>query len=151
MKRIGMFTGISVLTLLALSGGALGQETRKGVLRNIIVVFQPPNPEEQRQIATQVNLTEEQRGQMKAVSERYRADAQTLRGKYATAYRDVVRLMQQTEPNKSTVNSKLKAFHNVHQQVVSHEVQYWMDFKSILTPEQNKKFWNVFEQKRIRR
>jgi hypothetical protein len=32
----------------------------------------------------------------------------------------------------------------------SSAVSYWMDFKSVLTPEQNRKFWNLFEQDRVR-
>ena len=32
------------------------------------------------------------------------------------------------------------------QEILSREVSYWMDVKSILIPEQNQKSWNLFEQ-----
>lgn len=59
--------------------------------------------------------------------------------------------MQQTDPNKGRVNDRLKAFHNIHAEIVNREVGYWVDFKNILTPEQNEQFWNLFEQRRVRR
>ena len=151
VKRFSTVVGVILAsTLLWPSSSVSAEETRKGLFRNIMVVFIPPTPEEQAKIATTVGLTDEQKQQMKAVSDRYRANAETLKRRYASAYQDVVHLMEQSNPNKSTVNSKLRAFHSTHKKVVDQEVRYWIDFKTILTPEQNKKFWNVFEQNRIR-
>ncbi len=140
-----------ILLLIILSSSfTLAQEEQKGIFRNILIVFMPPTPEQEQVIAERLELTEEQRTQMKQLSDRYREDATTLRNKYISVYNDIVTLMEQTEPNRTVVNEKLKAFHNVHQEVLSREIIYWMDFKTILTPEQNKKFWNIFEQSRIR-
>lgn len=138
------------LVILALLSGAAMAQDQKGLMRNVVSVFAPPSPEEQQKIATTVGLTDEQKQQMKEVSDRYRSQAQTLRDKYQTAYSDVVGLMESTDPDKGNVAAKLKNFNSVHQQIVEVEVQYWVDFKSILTPEQNQKFWNLFEQSRIR-
>lgn len=130
-------------------GVASGEE--KGLLRNVITTFAPPSPEEQRSLVETVGMSEEQKAKLRSVNERYRNDAQRLRAKYDMAYENVVLLMNQQNPNKSRVNQTLKNFHSVHQEMVNREVGYWMDFKSILTPEQNRKFWNAFEQKRVRR
>jgi Spy/CpxP family protein refolding chaperone len=132
------------------TGGPAAPGARKGLLRNIMTVFAPPTAQEERTIATTVGMSEEQKSQMKAVNERYRSDSTALVAKYNNAYDDVVRLMDATSPNKGEVNQTLKTFHQIHQEVLEREVGYWTDFKAILTPEQNRKFWNLFEQRRIR-
>ncbi|MGD8374766.1 MAG: periplasmic heavy metal sensor [Acidobacteriota bacterium] len=148
MRRAFLPAAPLVVLALLLPVAATAQD-QKGLMRNVVSVFAPPSPEEQQKIAATVELNDEQKQQMKEVSDRYRSQAQTLRGKYQTAYDDVVSLMESTEPDKGNVAAKLKNFHSVHQQIVDVEVQYWIDFKTILTPEQNKKFWNLFAQSRI--
>ena len=151
MKRFSKLAAtFLILMTFLLSGPVLAQDSQKGIFRNIIAVFHPPSVEERQKIATTVGMSDEQKMEMKAVADRYQTQAQTLLGKYQTAYNNVVKLMNTSNPDKTTVNTKLKNFHRVHQNVVDAEVQYWIDFKSILTPEQNKKFWNMFEQSRIR-
>ena len=142
--------GTSFLLSLAIAGPAPAQEARKGPLRNVITTFRPPSPQEEKTISTRLQLTEDQKRSMKAVNERYRQDSETLLAKYRAAYDDVVRLMQQTDPNKTAVNDRLKTFHRIHEQVLDKEVGYWMDFKGVLTTEQNRQFWNLFEQDRVR-
>lgn len=150
-RRSMLWTGAAALLLpLLLASPAAAQEARKGLFRNILAVFAPPTQEEEQRIVAQVGLSDEQKTQMRAVNERYRSDSSALMAKYNTAYEDVVRLMQATNPNKAEVNQRLKTFNQIHQEVVAHEVGYWSDFKAILTPEQNQKFWNMFEQNRIR-
>jgi len=149
MNRFMVWIGAAGL-LLAVATPAAAQEARKGLTRNILEVFAPPTAEQEKKIATTVQMTEEQKTQMKAVNERYRGESQALLTKYRSAYEDVVKLMQETSPDKGQVNERLKAFHQVHAEVVSHEVTYWAEFKSILTPAQNQKFWNLFEQTRVR-
>lgn len=149
-KSRPLMAGMSFLLLLMIAGPAPAQEGRKGLHRNIIATFRPPSPEDERTISNKLELSEEQKTQMKAVSERYRKDTETLLAKYREAYEDVVNLMQETIPNKTVVNNHLKAFHGIHEEILGKEVSYWMDFKGILTPEQNRKFWNLFEQDRVR-
>jgi Spy/CpxP family protein refolding chaperone len=151
MKRSAALVLAAALSLpLLLATPAAAQEPQHGLLRNVIAVFRPPTPDEERAIATSVGLTDDQKTKMKSVNERYRSDSQDLLAKYRAAYEDIVKLMQSTNPNKAQVNQRLKTFHQIHSQIVDREVGYWTDFKSILTPEQNQKFWNVFEQKRVR-
>jgi len=149
MRKTFLPAVVVVVLALLFSGAAMAQG-QKGLMRNVVSVFAPPSPEEQQKIATAVGLSDEQKQQMKNVSDKYRSQAQTLRDKYETAYGDVVNLMETADPDKSTVASKLKNFNSVHQQIVEVEVQYWIDFKVLLTPEQNQKFWNLFEQSRVR-
>lgn len=153
LKRLlfGTVAALLVSVLVVSSAAAQGaQGARKGLFRNLITVFAPPTPQEERTIATTVGLSEDQKTQMRAVNQRYRSDSSALMAKYNSAYEDVVSLMQSTDPNKSDVAQRLKTFHQVHQEVVEREVGYWTDFKSIMTPEQNQKFWNLFEQSRVR-
>ena len=152
MKRLVLFTGVLalLLPLLFVLPATAQQDNRKGPLRNILAVFAPPSQAEEQQISTRVGLSNQQKTQMRAVNDRYRADAPSLRAKYDAAYADVVRLMESTNPNRGEVNQRLRTFNRVHEEVVTREVGYWTDFKSILTPEQNQTFWNIFEQSRIR-
>jgi Spy/CpxP family protein refolding chaperone len=151
LKRSLIWTAAALLLSLVVASPAAAQApARKGLVRNILVVFAPPSPEEERSIATRVGMDQDQKTRMRAVNDRYRSDSTTLRAKYDAAYDDVVRLMQATNPNKGDVNQVLKTFHQIHEQVLEREVGYWEDFKAILTPEQNQKFWNMFEQNRIR-
>jgi len=151
MKRLVLFTcALALLLPLLFDLPAVAQDTRRGLLRNILVVFAPPSQQEEQRIAARVGMSSQQKTQMRAVNERYRSDAPSLRAKYDAAYDDVVRLMQSTNPNQGEVNQRLRTFHRVHQEVVEREVGYWNDFKEILTPQQNQTFWNIFEQSRVR-
>ena len=151
MKRLVLFTcALALLLPLLFAFPAGAQDMRKGPLRNILVVFAPPSQEEEQRISVRVGLSAEQKTQMRAVNQRYRSDAPNLRAKYDAAYDDCVRLMESTNPSRSEVNQRLRTFNQVHQEVLEREVGYWTDFKSILTPQQNQKFWNMFEQSRIR-
>jgi len=151
MKRLVLFTGaLGLLLPLLFAFPAAAQDARKGPLRNILEVFAPPSQEEEQRISARVGLSAQQKTQMRAVNERYRADAPSLRARYDAAYEDVLRLMESTSPNRGEVNQRLRTFNRVHQEVVEREVGYWTDFKAILTPEQNRTFWNMFEQSRIR-
>ncbi|GBD95962.1 MAG TPA: hypothetical protein ENG83_05310 [Nitrospirae bacterium] len=124
---------------------------KKNIVTNIVVTFRPPAPEEQKTIARKLELTEEQKAEMKVINGKYRQQSMALKNKYNAAYKDVVLLMKEDKPNKERVNRELKTFHNIHSQVVDVEVQYWMDLKTILTPAQNNKLWEIFEKGRIRK
>jgi Spy/CpxP family protein refolding chaperone len=151
MKRLVLFTyALALLLPLLFVSPAAAQDMRRGPLRNILVVFAPPSQEEEQRISARVGLSAQQKTQMRAVNERYRSDAPSLRAKYDAAYEDVVRLMEASNPNQNEVNRRLRTFNQVHQEVVEREVGYWNDFKKILTPPQNQTFWNMFEQSRIR-
>ena len=152
MKKIliSLFALFLIVILASPYDGA-AKKGRKGIFKNIMTVFRPPSAQEQKNIAQKLELTEEQRPKMKELNDKYRKQSSTLKKKYSTAYNDVVSLMNQQSPNKQKVNQKLKAFHSTHSNLVDAEVQYWMDLKTILTPAQNNKLWEIFEQSRIRR
>lgn len=145
------FATATAFMLLLTSGVTQAADGKKSIVRNIVKVFAPPTDAEKKTIATRVGLDEEQRAEMAEVNERYAADVSSLKSDYEAAYEGVVELMEMTEPSKSVVNEKLSAFHDVHQKMVDHEVKYWTDFKGILTGKQNKKFWALFEESRVRR
>lgn len=124
---------------------------RKDVVKNILVTFKAPSQTEQKSIAQQLKLTPEQNKQMKELNDRYQKESAELKNRYNKAYNDVVMLMKQEKPDKQLVNNTLKEFHSVHSQVLDKEVSYWMEMKTILTPEQNNKLWQIFEQNRIKK
>lgn len=124
---------------------------RKDITKNIIIVFRSPSPQEQKEISQKLQLTPEQNTKMKEVNERYRKETENLRNKYSAATQDVELLMKAEKPDKNRVNETLKTFHRIHSEVLEKEVGYWMDMKTILTPGQNDKLWNLWEQNRIRK
>jgi len=127
------------------------EEEGKGVFRNILTTFAPPSAAERQRIAQELELTQEQRAEMQAITQRYAGEASALREQYRAAYRDVVRLMNAESPDGQEVDRTLRRFHEVHARVLSGEVDYWMDVKEVLTAKQNLKLWELFEQARIRR
>ncbi len=159
MRKIFSFIFIILIAIgfivtfdtFAMGGKADEGKMKKGILRNILVTFIPPTPAEQKNIAQKLELTEEQRSKMKELNDKYKRQSADLRKKYQQAYNDIVLLMKQEKPNKERVNRELKTFHSIHSQVLNQEVKYWMDLKTILTPSQNNKLWEIFEQNRTRR
>ena len=137
--------------IFAVVSGSAQQQQRKGIFKNIVTTFRLPSPAEQKNISRRLNLTEEQRTQMKGITEKYKKEGSQLISEYNKGYEAVVRLMESTNPDSSCVNQALKDFHQVHSQLVDKEVEYWRDFKSILTLEQNKQFWNIFAKSRVRK
>ncbi len=150
MKERVFYLTVFVL-LFTLVPAAPSLAERKGLFRNIVSTFAPPSPQESKTIAKTLELTEEQRKQMKELNEKYRRESSNLKREFNKGYEAVVRLMKATNPDKGRVNEALKRFHEVHSKLLSKEVEYWTSFKSILTPEQNKKFWKLFEKSRVRR
>lgn len=148
MKKV--LVGFLVLFVMVTLVSTYDAFARKDIVKNILVTFRAPNPEEQKSISQQLQMTPEQNAQMKEVNERYKKDSTTLRDRYNAAYQDVVMLMKQEKPDKIRVNETLKKFHSIHAEVLNREVGYWMDLKTILTPQQNNKLWEIFEQQRIR-
>ena len=148
------FTKLTVLALaivgMMIAPPSMAQE-KKGVFRNVVETFMPPKGDGARMIAKELALDEEQRPKMKELNERFTRNASTLRQAYQQEYKNVVALMNSESPNKTNVNDKLKSFHAMHQKVLDAEVDYWMDLKTILTPAQNLKLWEIFEKQRIRR
>lgn len=147
-KALVILVILSMAAAVCAAGPALA--AKKGAQQNIVVTFRPPSPEEEKKIAAQLELTDEQKGQMRELSDKYRQQTASLRDKYAAAYRDVVNLMQEGNADKGRVDAALRNFHSVHQQFLDTEVEYWMDFKGILTPAQNKTFWGIFSRSRIK-
>ena len=137
--------------IFAVVSGNAQQEQRKGLSRNIVTTFRLPSPAEQRNISRQLELTEKQRTKMKGITEKYKKKGSQLLSEYNKRYEAVVRLMESTNPDSTRVNQALKRFHQAHSQLVDKEVGYWRDFKSILTLEQNKQFWNIFAKSRVRK
>lgn len=135
--------------IFAVVSGSAQEQQRKGVFRNIVNTFRLPSPAEQRNVAQKLELTEEQRTQLKGITEKYKKEGSQLLSEYNKGYEAVVRLMESTNPDSSRVNQALKDFHQVHSQLVDKEVEYWREFKSILTLEQNKQFWNIFAKSRV--
>ena len=150
MRKSNILIGVTLIFLLSMSFSITQAQRSKSIFKNIVLTFRPLTAAQEKNIAKALALTSEQRVQMKEFSKNYRKDARILLDKYNSAHNDVVKLIKQKTPNKSVVSKKLKVFHRTHQQIVNKEVEYWRKFTSILTLEQNKKFWNLFEMSRVR-
>jgi Spy/CpxP family protein refolding chaperone len=124
---------------------------REDIVKNILITFKIPSPAEQKSIAQQLKLNPEQNKQMKELNDRYQKESADLKSRYNKAYNDVVMLMKQEKPDQQLVNNTLKEFHSIHAEVLEKEVGYWMEMKTILTPAQNNKLWQVFEQNRVKK
>ena len=148
-KILAGILSLSVIISLVYVYDAVAQ--RKDMVKNIIIVFRSPSPHEQKEISQKLQLTPEQITKMKEVNERYKKETGNLKNEYNAAYRDVELLMKTEKPDKNRVNETLKRFHRIHTEVLEREVGYWIDLKTILTPDQNNKLWEVFEQSRIRK
>ena len=144
-------TTSTLIVLVAALSFTTAIAAQKGITRNIVSVFAPPNAAESASIAQTLEMTAEQKSQMKEVADRFKKQASTLKKKYQTAYQNIVSLMDNEKPDISKVNEGLKNFHQVHSNVVDAEVQYWIDLKTILSPAQNLQLWEIFEQSRLRK
>ena len=102
--------------IFAVVSGSAQQQQRKGIFKNIVITFRLPSPTEQRNISQQLKLTEEQRTQMKGITEKYKKDGLLLLSEYNKGYEAVVRLMEVTNPDPSRVNQALKDFHQVQRE-----------------------------------
>lgn len=151
MTQLFTKLGLAAALMLALgTAPAHAEEPSKGMFRNVVEVFAPPTAEEERAMAEALELSEGQTKKMAKLSKNYRSDASSLLKKYERAYSEVVGLMESQDPDKSQTATALRAFHDAHSELVDREVDYWNAFKGILTPEQNRTFWNTFEDSRIR-
>lgn len=148
-KRLAGILSLLVIISLGYVYDAVAQ--RKDITKNIIIVFRAPSPQEQKEISQKLQLTPEQNTKMKEVNERYKKETGNLKNEYNAAYQDVELLMKAEKPDKNRVNETLKKFHGIHTEALEKEVGYWMDLKTILTPAQNNKLWEIFEQDRIRK
>jgi Spy/CpxP family protein refolding chaperone len=119
------------------------------MVRAPAVIFAPPSPDEARAVAKDLNLSPEQQKQMQQVNERYNREIMSLKQDYENAVRSLMSLIQDPTPNPSVTNQRLKEFHSVNQQVLDKEFEYWREFKTILTPDQNSKFWTLFGRSRL--
>ena len=144
-------TTTTLIVLVAALSFTTAIAAQKGLTRNIISTFAPPDGADRAAIAQKLEITAEQKSQMKEISKRFKDQSSALKKDYQTAYQNVVKLMNNEKPDKSRVNEKLKNFHQVHSKVLEAEVQYWMDLKTILSPAQNLQLWEIFEQSRIRK
>lgn len=148
-QKICMVAMIIVGVLLVADAAPVAAQ-EPGLVRNVITTFRPPSSEEQRSIAANLGLDDDQKVAMKELNERYRGQSQSLLARYQQAYADVLALMETTQVDKGTVDARLRSFHSIHAEIVEVEISYWLEFKRILTPEQNRRFWNLFEQSRVR-
>ena len=144
-------TTTTLIVLVAALSFTTAIAAQKGMTRNIVSVFAPPKAAERASIAQTLEMTAEQKSQMKEVADRFKKQASTLKKKYQTAYQNIVSFMDNEKPDISKVNEGLKNFHQVHSNVVDAEVQYWIDLKTILSPAQNLQLWEIFEQSRLRK
>jgi Spy/CpxP family protein refolding chaperone len=119
------------------------------MVRAPAVIFAPPSPEEARTVAKELNLSPEQQKQMQGVNERYNREIMSLKQDYENAVRSLMSLIQDPTPNPSVANQRLKEFHSVNKRVLDKEFEYWQEFKTILTPDQNSKFWTLFGRSRL--
>jgi len=125
-----------------------GQDGRT-LVRAPALIFAPVSPDEAKAVSKELNLTPEQQKQMQEVNQRYNREVAALKGDYEKAVRDLLSLIQEPSPDAGVANQRVKEFHNVHQQIISKEIEYWREFKTILTPEQNNKFWTLFTRSRL--
>ena len=144
-------TTTALIVLVAALSFTTVMAAQKGITRNIVSTFTPPDGAERAAIAKKLEMTAEQKSQMQEVVNRFKKQSSSLKKDYQTAYQNIVKLMNNEKPDKSLVNEKLKNFHRVHSNVVEAEVQYWIDLKTILSPAQNLQLWEMFEQSRIRK
>jgi Spy/CpxP family protein refolding chaperone len=150
LRKLAALTIMVSVILLSLQGLSQAQQRKEAAFGGAVVAMMaPPSPEEASSLAKQLKLPPEQQKQMQGVTERYRGDAQALQDEYASAVRNLLALIREPAPAPATANQRLKEFNNVHQAVLSREVQYWAEVKAILTPEQNLQLWNIFEQSRL--
>jgi Spy/CpxP family protein refolding chaperone len=150
LRKLAVLTIVVGVVLVSLQDLSQAQQRKEAAFgRAVVTMMAPPSPQEASSIAKQLNLTPEQQKQMQDVNERYRTDTQALRQQYETGVQNLLTLIREPTPAPGVANQRLKEFQDVHQAILSQEVQYWADVKSILTLEQNYQLWNIFERSRL--
>ena len=152
MKKLAFsITFVFLAITLIFSAPTWGSERANWSVNDIVSSFFPPSPAEAKVINKSLSFTDEQRTELKKLNQKYRADTSSLANKYKNVYDSTVHLIKSDNANAANVNSTLIKFHKVHQQFLDKEVEYWSEFKTLLTKEQNGKFWNLFEKSRIKK
>lgn len=126
-----------------------GEHSGKEMTQSIVVVFAPPTKEEASSLSKSLNLTPEQKQKMQGLNQKYAQQAKAMKDEYIRAVRDLTKLMVDPNITAQGSNQELKHFHQVHQTILDQEVAYWSDFKTILTPQQNKIFGQAFTRSRL--
>ncbi|MDR4509905.1 MAG: hypothetical protein MRJ65_17000 [Candidatus Brocadiaceae bacterium] len=139
---------IVIVLVVSVTGNTFAKAEKDGVFRNLIATFKPPTAEEQESLAKKLKMTDDQKFLLKNLNKEYQRQVDSLSGSYNKAYDETVSLMQQEVVNEQAY-SVLKSFHDVHSKIVDTEVEYWRDIKLILTPEQNKEFWKIWQKGRV--
>jgi Spy/CpxP family protein refolding chaperone len=149
LRKLAALTMMVSVVLVSLQGVAQAQRREAAFGKAMVAMMAPPSPQEASAMAKQLKLTPEQQKQMREVTDRYRTDTQALRQKYESGVESVLALIREPAPTPGAANQRLREFHDVHQEVLNKEVQYWMEVKSIMTPEQTHQLWNIFERSRL--
>ncbi len=148
MKRINALALALVATIAFAVPAAHAGKVTMGTL---VSTFRPPTPSEQQALVRDLEMTEDQRSQMKELDARFRRETRNLRQEYQKAYRSVVQLMQAGSVDSGEVIRRVKRFNEVHNTIVEKEVQYWVDLKNLLEPPQRKTLAQKFLKSRVRR
>ncbi len=141
--------GVMVLFLSVVFAIQVNAQSR--IWGDIIVILRPPTLEETRGITKQLNLTGEQKKEMKDLNQKYHDDLSSLKEKYQIIYNDLLEAVGNPNVKMGTVQKKAKKLNDTHEKILEKEIEYWNDVKEILDPEQYSKMWNLFTNKRLKR
>ena len=102
-------------------------------------------------IAQQLQLTEEQREDMRQKYTQARNELQRLGENYREAQQNLKNVFQKNgEADPARVENALQELHRTHRSIVDTEMQLWNALSNNLTQEQTRQFWTMFAENRLR-
>ncbi|HET6455644.1 MAG TPA: Spy/CpxP family protein refolding chaperone [Armatimonadota bacterium] len=86
--------------------------------------------------ATQLNLTDDQKAQMKAIWEKYRTDTQPIRDEMKAKHEELVTVLKSDTPDRAKAHQLTDEISALRGQMASAGIDKLLDAREVLTPAQ---------------
>jgi Spy/CpxP family protein refolding chaperone len=96
--------------------------------------------------ATQLNLTDDQKAQMKAIWEKYRTDTQPIRDEMKAKHEELVTVLKSDTLDRAKAHQLTDEISALRGQMASAGIDKLLDARNVLTPEQRAQVAQKMEQ-----
>lgn len=99
----------------------------------------------------ELNLTDAQKEQIKAIRQRTMESAKPIRENLRTKHQELFTLIKKADTTKDQAIAKQREIHTLSNQLADSRINAWFEARALLTPEQLKKLETVQPPKGMRR
>ena len=127
MQKKVIFIGIAALLVLVMALGVAAAMTmhERGERHGMMGRW-----------ATQLNLTDDQKAQMKAIWEKYRTDTQPIRDEMKAKHQELVTVLKSDTPDREKAHQLTDEISALRGQMASAGIDKLLDARDVLTPAQ---------------